>query len=253
MPRLLKQAIIASIFFLIIGSIIYFSFLKSPSGPTPSPGVLIQPLQIVSENLIKIDELDYDFVVEIKNPNIDFGASDAAYELNLFNQDGQSAFVKRGSINLLPGQTRYEVITPIIVEKEITTASFKINNVDWQRLKEFIPQTLFLLKNFEYTVIKPPESGFLKLRGTLFNNSNFDFDRVDVEIVLFDETGKPIAVNKTDIRTFLAKTDRFFEVKWSKPFNQEIIRTEINAYTDVFRNENFIKEHETQEKFQRFY
>ena len=60
-------------------------------------------------------------------------------------------------------------------------------------------------------------------------------------------------MNRTDIRTFLAKTDRFFEVKWLDQFSGSVSRVEINAYTDVFKSENFIREHGTQEKFQRFY
>lgn len=252
MPRLLKQVIIAFVFFLIIGSITYFYSIKDFPEPTPAP-LIFQTLKVISEHLFKVGDLDYDFLIEIKNPNTEFGATDVFYELNLFDRASELITVKRGAINFLPGQTRYEIISPIIVDREISNAEFKIISVSWQKLKEYIPQSLFSVKNQEYSQVKLPEQGFSKLIGTLANNSNFDFDRVDIYIVLFNELNSPIAVQRTDIRTFLAKTDRFFEVKWSKSFNGRVIRIETDAYTNVFKNENFIKEYGTQEKFQKFY
>ncbi len=255
MPRFLKQLIIFFIFIFIIGSVVYFFFIKESPEPTPSPtpeAELIEPPQIISQHLLKVGNLDYDFLVQIKNPNTDFGATDVFYELKLFGQDNELLGIRNGSINLLPGQTRYEIISPLKTDREVANTSFKITNANWQKLKEFIPQSLFLVKNEEY-LKTPLEPGFSKLRATLHNNSNFDFDRVDIHIVLFDGNGKPIAVNKTDVRTFLSGTDRFFEVKWLEQFSGEVNRAEIDAYTDVFKNSNFIKEHGTQEEFQKFY
>lgn len=252
MPRLLKQIVIAFIFFIVVGFIIYLSFFKD-SALLPPPQAVIQPPQIVSERLFRIKNFDYDFLAEIKNPNVDFGATDVFYELSLFDQNNELVSVRRGSLNLLPGQIRYEVIASITVDRELAKAVFKITNADWQKTREFIPQSLFSLRSQEYLLIEPPEQGFSKLKGILFNNSNFDFDRVDIHIILFDGNNQPVAVNKTDIRTFLAKTERFFEVKWPESFGGDIRRLEINAYTDVFKNDNFIKEYGTQEKFQKFY
>lgn len=251
MPRLLKQIIIAAVFFIIVGSIVYFSFLRDAIQPAPPPAVLIQPPLILSQRLLKVKDLDYDFLAEVKNPNPDFGATDVSYRLDLFGRSGELVATKTGSINLLPGQTRYEIVSPIIVDNEISSAEFKISDAAWERLKEFIPQSLFLVKNQEYALL-PPDLGS-RLKATLSNNSNFDFDRVDVNVILFNEENDVLAVNRTDVRTFLAKTDRFFEVKWLHQFSGSVSRVEINAYTDVFKSENFIREHGTQEKFQRFY
>lgn len=249
MKRLLKQIVIAAIFFIIVGSIVFFSFINQSDEPIPTPLVSIQPPQIISQEFIKVDGLDYDFVAIIKNPNIDFGASSVFYEVSIFGRDGNLINVLSDSISLLPGQTRYEIISPIETNQEISNIVFEINNVDWQKIKEYIPQSLFLVKNQEYLL----DQASSRLRATLFNNSNFDFDRVDIYIVLFGDNNKILAVNKTDIRTLLARTDRFFEVKWPEPFKGEVRRIEIEAYTDVFKNENFIKNYGTQEKFQRFY
>ena len=226
--------------------------MKDAPFATPSPTVLISPLLVSSQKLLKVGEGDYDFLAEVKNPNFDFGAAEAFYELNLFDFSNKLAFMKKGSISLLPGQSRFEIISPIRTEAEISLAEFKIISVTWERLKEFIPQNLFSVKNQEYSLL-PQGQGFSKFSGILFNNSNFDFDRVDVFVVLYGQDASVLAVNKTDARTILSKTERLFEVKWPISFKGEVSRIEISVHTDIFKNINFLREHGTQEKFQNFY
>lgn len=252
MPRLLKQIIIALIFFTVIGSTIYFFSIKDAPFATPSSTVLISPLLVSSQKLLKVGDRDYDFLAEIKNPNFDFGAADVFYELSLFEGAGGPTATKTGSMSLLPGQSRFEIISPIRTGAEISRAEFKITSVTWERLKEFIPQNIFSVKNQKYSLL-PQGQGFSRLSGTLFNNSNFDFDRVDVFVVLYGRDASVLAVNKTDARTMLAKTERFFEVKWPASFKGEVSRIEISIHTDIFKNSNFLKEHGTEERFQNFY
>lgn len=252
MPRLLKQIVIAGIFFIIIAAISYFSFFKNYSQPKPTNSPLTQPLEIRFKKLIKISDFDYDFIVEVNNPNSDFGAAEAFYELTLLDSDGQIIISKRGSFDVLPNQVRYEIISPIKAEKEVSKVEFKINNVSWEKLKDYIPENLFLVKNKEYSLL-PLAEGFSKLKATLFSSSSFDFDRVYVYIILFGQDDQILAVGRTDIRTFLGSTERFFEFKWSNRFEGEPFRIEIYPYTNVFKNDNFLKVYGTQERFQEFY
>lgn len=252
MPRLLKQIIIALIFFAAVGSTVYFFSMKGAPFAAPSPTVSISPLLTTSQKLLRVGDRDYDFVAEVKNPNLDFGAAGVFYELNLFDSGNRSIFAKKGEMSLLPGQSRFEIISPIKTGAEISRAEFKITSVTWERLKDFIPQNLFSIKNQEYSLL-PQGQGFSRFRGILFNNSNFDFDRVDIFVVLYDTGGGILAVNKTDARTMLAKTERFFEVKWLDPFKEGVLRIEVSAHTDIFKNSNFLKEHGTEERFQNFY
>jgi len=265
MPRFLKQTVLALIFFTAVGSAVYFFSVKdAPLPAVSSPAASVSPLLVPSQKLLKVRDRDYDFLVEIKNPNFDFGAAEVFYELSLFEggtlnvpngpaeRDAGKPATITGSISLLPGQSRFEIVSPIRTEAEISRAEFKIISVTWERLKEFIPQNLFSLKNQGYSLL-PQSQGFSRLSGTLFNSSNFDFDRVDVFVVLYGSDGDILAGNKTDIRTMLAKTERFFEVKWPVSFKGEVSRIEVSAHTDIFKNSNFLKEHGTEERFQNFY
>lgn len=249
--RFLKQLIIASLFFIILGSGAYY-FLKGEPEPVSEPSILIEPPTVISQQLLKVNNFDYDFIIEIKNPNIEFGATDVSYELSLFDEDDNLVEIKSGNISLLPNQTRYEVISPLEVEREIFDHDFKITGANWQKLKGFIPQNIFSVKSQNYSSLSSGD-GFSKLEGAISNISNFDFDRADVFVLLFNESNEILAVNKTDIRTFLSKTDRFFQVKWINPFVGNVARIEVFIYSDVFKNDNFIEDYGTQEKFQNFY
>lgn len=250
--RLLKQVFIASVFILIIAIPVYFGFFSGPPEPLPDSAPVIAEPSVLLERLFKVTDFDYDFLARIRNPNSDFGASEVTYELRLFNASGQALFETTGSTFLLPGQTRYQIISPIKLGEEAVDFDFRITEVDWQGIDGFVLPSL-LLKDVNYSEVKPPEQGFSKMTGSVFNDSSFDFEKVDVYAVLFDESNAPIAVNRTDIRTFISKTERSFEIKWFSPFEGKVGRFEVNPYTNVLRNENFIKEHGTQERFQEFY
>lgn len=272
MNRTAKQFFFASVFLVIVFALVYFIFLKPEKQSTcfnnikdageegvDCGGVCektciteLEPLKISDQKLIKIENFDYDYFVKIKNPNFDYGADEVVYDAKFFNNNNQVVIQKIGSLFLMPGQERFEVISPIRVKQQIASSSFEIKSVNWKKLKSFIPQSLFLVKQQEF-VLLPPNEGFAKVKATILNNSNFDFDKVDIFVVLYDKDDNILAVNRTNIRTFLSKTNRFFEVKWAKPFLGQVKRIEIQANTNVFKNENFIDEFGTQEHFQKFY
>lgn len=251
--RLLKQILIASIFVLIIAVPVYFGFFSGEPEATSAPTPAIFEPAILLEKLFKVNDLDYDFLVQIRNPNAGFGAAELTYELRLFGAAGQVVFEQAGSTFLLPGQTRYEIISPIRPDAEAVGFDFRVVGADWQRVDDFVLPSLLSVRGPGYSEVQPPEQGFSEITGSVFNDSSFDFETVDVYGVLFDGRNEPIAVSRTDIRTFLSKTDRSFEVKWFSPFDGEVARFEVVPYINVLRNQNFIKEHGIQERFQEFY
>src|SRR3989344_1396874 len=87
-----------------------------------------------------------------------------------------------------------------------------------------------------------------QLDSILYNNSNFDFDKIDVAVVLFDELDNVVGVNKTDIRTFISRTERGFSVNWPFILPENVARWDVEASTNLFENSNFIKNYGTQEK-----
>ncbi|MBI2674501.1 MAG: hypothetical protein HYX22_02075 [Candidatus Yanofskybacteria bacterium] len=265
--RTQKQLIIGLIFVLIIGVIGYgfvdYFFLTEPTcfdnvqngkedgvdcglfacGVTCEPAIV--PLSIVSQKLIEVRPGDYDFIAQIHNPNSLLGASRVRYELNL------GAVKTTGAFFILPGQTRFVIIPGIHADGGVLSgASIDITEAEWQKVESF-ENINFPVQRKNYTVVDR-NGVFSELEAVILNSSDFDFDKVEVGVILFSTGGEIVAVNRTDIRTFLSRTERSFKVSWPAEL-PESVRQDIEVLTNVFENANFIRRYGTQERFQKYY
>src|SRR3989344_642759 len=159
----------------------------------------IMPISIISSQFLKVGQADYDFVAQLFNPNTSYGASRVEYGL------GSNS----GSFYILPGQTKWLVLTALKIVGEVGNAKLIIKNAQWEK--------------------------------------------IDVPVILFDDTDKIVGVGKTDIRTFIAKSERGFKVAWPFQLSGNVVRQDVEALTNLFENSNFIKSYGSQEKFQKFY
>ena len=206
----------------------------------------VEPLKIQSQKLIQVREGDYDFVAQINNPNSAFGASRVRYELGI---SGESESKKSGTFYILPGQTRFVIIQGIRISR-LADAFLNITEVEWERVQSF-EDISFPVQRKSYEVVD--RNGiFSELEAVILNNSDFDFDKVEVGVILFSNNNDIIAVNRTDIRTFLSRTERHLKVSWPVEL-PESARQDVEVLTNVFENSNFIKRYGTQERFQQYY
>ena len=138
-------------------------------------------------------------------------------------------------------------------------ASIDITEVEWEKVESF-ENISFPVQRKSY-VVTNRNGVFSELEAVILNNSDFDFDKVEVGVILFSQpeddhpsagTDDIVAVNRTDIRTFLSRTERGFRVSWPTEF-PESVRQDIEVLTNVFENANFIRRYGTQERFQKYY
>lgn len=261
--RTQKQIIIAVIFFgllFLIGSGFYFLF-RSPASCLdgvrnqnevgidcggacgPCEEADLKPVEIVWKELFPARADVYDAAAKIRNPNLRHGTSALSYTFTLFDAAGREVGKKSGKDFILPGQSKY-IIEPLIkVAGKPSAAMFAISQaITWEKLKDFEEIRLPVQKRFySRTSAQAGEIGFSKAEGTVFNNSGFDFDRVGVNVVLFDTLGRPIAANKTEMRTLTAGEERFFKVIWFNPFEGEVKKVDMEAEVNLFLQETFIK------------
>ena len=269
--RAQKQIVIGLIFILIIGGIGYgfadYFFIIEPTcfdgvkngqeegvdcgllvcGVACEPEIL--PLNIISQKLIEIKPNDYDFVARISNPNSVFGASLVRYKLTV-SENGGTLLDDSGAFYILPGQTRFLIVPGIRTADGAAGVSIDITEIQWQKVETF-GNVNFPIQSKSYTITN--QNGvFSELEAVILNDSDFDFDKIEVEVILFGENNEIIAVNRTDIRTFLSRTERYFKVSWPIEL-QGATRQDIEVLTNVFENSNFIKRYGTQERFQKYY
>ena len=255
--RLAKQIIVVLVFFLVVGGIgfgIYRGLVYSPTPtPTPNPTINLAPIQVIFTKLLNVQNNDYDFLAKVNNSNTEYGSPAVEYEINFYDFTNEPILSKTGSFYILPGQTKYIVEPLLKFQNPISRADFKIKSVDWQKLQPLAATAAtFLTRNVSYSQISRSES-FAKAGGEVFNGSDLDINRVDVAVVVVDANQEPIAVNKTNIFTFLARTTRGFEVTWFVPFLGQMNRIDVEANANVFENLNFLRSYGRQEKFKQLY
>lgn len=273
-PRTQKQLIIGLIFIVFIGGISYgfvdhflitettcFDKIRNGQEEGVDCGLLacgiscepaIMPLDVLFQKLIEVKPGDYDFVAQINNPNSLFGASLVRYDLNLVGSKGGGTLLdKSGTFYVLPGQTRFVIVPGIRIADGAVDISIDITQVAWEKVESF-ENISFPVQRKNYTVIAR-NGVFSELEAVVLNNSDFDFDKIDIGVVLFDENNEIIAVNQTDIRTFISRTERYFKVNWPSELPTAVARWNIEVLTNVLENSNFIKRYGTQERFQKYY
>ena len=268
--RVIKQIIIAAVYILVIGGIslgvYYFGYTTSPTcfdgiqngkeegvdcgtlacGQVCPPAIM--PIVVNYVKYFKVNENDYDFVAQVFNPNSDYGASSVNFNLEISDSSG-SLKEKPGTTYLRPGQTKYIVWTAVSTGGAVVEAKLNIKDAFWGQMNVPSQTVSFIVKNKD---IKSISTGY-QLESTIYNNSYYDFDKIDVSVILFDDLNNIIGVNGTNIKTFISKTDRYFKVLWNQQLSGQIERIDIEADTNLFDNSNFIKEHGTQERFQTYY
>lgn len=253
--RATKQTIIAGIFFLIAGAV-FFSIFRTfrPVKPTPAPDPTkgLRPVEIINQKILNVGNNDYDFVARVKNSNSSFGSGDVQYQINLYDVSGDRITQTRtGSFYILPGQIKYFIETPIKTNFPVSRAELIVKSVDWRRLDSLAENGINLIsKNVSFSYTSQPGL-FAKVSGNVFNSSDFDLDKADGVVVLLSDSGDVVAVNKTDIRTFLSKTERGFEVSWFSAFAGNVKTAEAEFNTNVFSNSNFLLRYGNQERFQQ--
>ena len=268
--RLQKQIIIAVIFFLIIGGIgflIYKSFSPKPScfdgilnqqeekidcgGPCEVCKPEIKEIQVLSAVVLPIPNTNfYTISARLRNPNTESGGEKVNFNFVLYNDSGAvnnpvASFFKETFI--LPSETKYILEPKFESDEIITRAEVEIKNVFWQKLKDYQEPRLDIdRETFKY------ENGVSKVSGVVTNKTNFDFDKVIINAILFDEKNLTAGANLTQIKTLISGEERYFEVSWPWEI-KDIKGIKVEAETDIFLQDNFIKKHGTQEKFQTYY
>ncbi len=270
MSRFPKQILVVCIFVGLISAAGFGMYLFFRTAPTCSDGVhnqreegvdcgpvcgnlcspVIQPLQVKGAQLFPLDNDMYDMVATITNPNDQFGTGMAAYTLRYLDGSGAPLRTDLGTFYIAPNQTRYIIKNNVAIANNPVGVTLTVTEVTWQQLDLAFNQIDFSVLGGQYA--DKGKAGAL-YRASLLNNSDFDFDTVEVDVVLLDATGNVVGASLTTLNTLLSKERRDFSVQWPGQLPTTSPEVVVSPVTNVFANSNFIKQHGSQERFQQFY
>lgn len=263
-----KRSIIVGIYILIFGvvsSLIYYIIKPAPTCtdgiknqseagidcggvcPTCKKEIIAQELQIKEKYFVYANKDQFDVMASITNVNDKYGAVKFDYEFQLVDQAGNVLDKRAGKSFILPDESKYIVELNLKSAINPYTVKFEIKNVEWDEFLEYAePRLSIYQKNYYEEFEKNITSGLLR------NESHFDFNFIELVIVLRNEKGNPIALGKSEMRTIKSQEERDFKLIWPYKFSENVASVDIKAEADVFDSDNFMKEYLPSRQFQNY-
>lgn len=274
--RLLKQLTILLIFLFIcflIALAVYYLIHSAPScsdgiqnqeeegidcgGPCP-PCPISQPqdIEVFWSRLLSSQADFYDLAAQIKNPNQHCGSGQLPYRFEIYNQSGELIKQVNGSTFILPNQSKYLVESRIALDcpiEQVGQIQLSFGEISWDKLKDYYSLPQLIVQQKEYFLLESNQPGFSQARAILLNKTDFDFDKIDIDFLLFDDQGRLLALNTTKVRTLLADEKRDLVATWFEELPGQVSSLEIEAETNVFNPDNYLSGGWSEfEKFQEY-
>ncbi len=206
-----------------------------------------EDIKVIFTKVIPTLPQKYNIILKLSNPNAVYGVKSADYVIKFFNES-QLIANHRGSFYVLPNDTKTIILNALNMDLEPDDISVAIENIDWIKLQDYKTAPQIVIKNQFYNELTN-QTAFSEIKGVAVNRSDFDFDRININILLFNLNKEIIDGTFTEIRTLFSGEERGFIANWFYPV-QNPVSVEIEADTNVFESDNFMKRYGSPEKFQ---
>ncbi len=257
--RATKRIVIALVLVFILAGFAFLIYYLSQPSPTCSDGIQnqgeedvdcggpcspcalvhIEEIEVLWTKAILAQENFYDLAAQIKNPNQNYGSSQVSYQFELYDSGNTLTGQYGGMTFILPNQTKYLLQIKAESVKPVSKVKLTFGEIDWQKPEDYQSPQLFIQQK-EYRLLESDEVGFSQARAVLLNRTNFDFDKVDIDVLLFDSFHNLLALNTTEIRTVLAGQERDFVVTWFQEISGQVSSVEMEAETNIFDPTNYL-------------
>lgn len=258
--RLIKQTIITLIFLSILsgcGFLIYHFNKPAPScfdgiqnqgeeeidcgGPCISCELVhIKEIKVIWVKALSKQDDFYDLAAQINNPNQNYGSDSIPYYFEFYDSENNLIGQYPGTTFILPNQTKY--LTRAKVEaSQFDKVELSFGEIEWKKLKEYhsLPQLAIQQKEY-YLLEDANQPGFSQAKALLINKTDFDFEKVDIDVLLFDSSNHLLGLNTTEVRTLLAGQRRDFVATWFEEIRGQVVLIEIEAETNIFDPDNYL-------------
>jgi hypothetical protein len=268
MTRLAKQLLFGGIYLVLFVGIVWGGYDLFTTDPTCfdnvqngaeegvdcgalACGVLcaapVRAIENLPVQLLQNSDGSWDALAHLENPNGAYGAKRVDYTLVVTDAAGATLVTRRGNTYVNPAQPRYLVFP---LGKPATAPASAELQYDPARV-EWAALAVDAAGSVEFAVTRDsliPASASVRYEADLTNRSRFDFNEVDVTVLLYDRAGAIAGAGSTTVRTLRANELRAFVVDW--PFAVPTAdRAQAIVGTNIFSNENYIREYGSPQEF----
>lgn len=196
-----------------------------------------EDIKVLSYNSFLLKDGSYDAYAEVKNPNISHGTESLSYTFSFYDSDKKLIGERAGKGYVLANQTRYIIESNIQLSGQAAFTGFIVNpDVSWQKQEAGAINLPVFSQKYE-PLAKGEEHGFAKATGVVENQTEHDFDEVEVDAVLVDKNNQIFAAGKTQIDNLRFGESRAFSVLFLEAIPSPS-NVYITAHTNIFNPAN---------------
>lgn len=207
------------------------------------PKIVGNDLLVREITFVPADRGRYDIVARVFNPNNDIGASTFRYALLLRDSTGQEIARFDGTSFILPQETKTLLAFNLEPPQTPVKAVVELSDFQWTRLQDHRAKPELNIYSKRY-VEHPTDSAFGAVLGTLVNESTYDLRTIQIKVVLRDSTGKPLAVNQSEMRTVNVGREMDLHLVFPQPFVGTVAQVDAEVEANIFDSENFIQRYD---------
>lgn len=220
-------------------------------GPcAPCPEVIeTSPPEVIESDFVHTEGNKYDVIVKIKNPNNLLGSSRSTIVTKLVGDNGEILSENRDyDFFILPKEEKYFLVYGL--ETDQTPAKVEVNfeEIAWSKFSQYDEPRLVII-NKKYEKSSGGTAWFSQAKGTLVNKSGIDFEEINIKIILRNAEGELLAINSQVMNTVRSGEQRDFISSFPRSFSGDVSSMEIQAETNIFDSENFIRLHGSPENW----
>ncbi len=181
-----------------------------------------------------------DFWALISNPNNLYGAKSFQYEITIKDASNVIVSQRKGTNFILPGEEKYIIENNLSLSESGNNLEFSITKTEWVEFGGYFEKPNLKVVNKNYKLISSG-IGFSEATGLLKNESPYDFNIIEIEVILKDSNGKIVAINSTEMRTVRSDEEREFKVFWPVSFSGDVFNVETQPDVNIFESEAILK------------
>ena len=196
---------------------------------TPSQNALVPELSILDTGVLSNMDGTTDFYASVQNPTTDwYVTTDVVFKLD-------DSLLKRSSLILFPGDTRYALLLGQKNSNTPNLFSSFLQNTTWKKLTPHEKKLLFERRKFRvdntkfssYDSSRVDSPSFAQLQFDFTNESVYGFWEVRIPIVVFSDS-KVVGVNSVIVPQVGPREKRVIDIRWTSG-------NQVNALMPTFQ------------------
>lgn len=198
-----------------------------------------QPLSVIDKQIFKLSNNDYIGYIRIKNINVEWGVQNQAYSAVFKTTGGTIVNNVNAQTYIMPGSEKIIVTPRFTADKQPTEISVSLGDSQFIH-KPSIPDPNLEVQRTELNVL----DGQLVVGAVVKNNTPFTINRINLPVLLYDQSGKLVGAASTSIDSVTYQETRSFQIVW--PIPTGVARAEVLPEVNLFSNPYQLPEGQSQ-------